>query len=111
MIKPNPEGQKPKIDKSAYIDETASVIGNVTLGKNVFVGPGAVIRADEIGASIVIGDNCNIQDRVVVHGLEGSEVKVGDHVTAGETELAFYGSTLNVLEQEEQSISQHKKDS
>ena len=46
------------------------------MGKNVFVGPLAVLRADEPDSSIIIGDNCNIQDRVVLHSLEDSLVLI-----------------------------------
>ena len=42
----------------------------------MFVGPGAVIRTDEPGSSIVVEDNCNIQDRAVIHSLEGSSVRI-----------------------------------
>ena len=74
MIRPNPQGDYPKIDKTAYIDLSAVIIGKVEIGKNVFVSPGAVIRADEPGSSISIGDNCNVQDRVIVHALGNSSV-------------------------------------
>lgn len=73
----NPQKQKPTISKSAWISERAIIIGNVTIGDNVFVAPNAVIRADEPGASIVIESMCNVQDNVVVHGLAGSEVRIG----------------------------------
>jgi len=74
MIRSNPQGDLPKIDKSAFIDPTAVVIGKVKIGKNVLVAPGAVIRADEENSSITIGDNCNVQDRVIVHALGNSSV-------------------------------------
>ena len=74
----NPHKQKPNISKSAWISETAVIIGNVTIGDDVFVAPNAVIRADESGSSIVIGNMCNVQDNVVVHGLAGSEVRIGN---------------------------------
>ncbi len=78
MIRWNPEGDYPQIDNSAYIDPTAVIIGRVSIGRNVFIGPTAVIRADEPGSSIAIGDNCNIQDRVIIHALEGSFVLIGE---------------------------------
>jgi len=76
MIRWNPEGDYPQIDNSAYIDLTAVIIGKVSIGNNVFVGPTAVIRADEPGSSIIIKDNCNVQDRVIIHALEGSSVLI-----------------------------------
>ena len=78
MIKENPVGDLPVIDPSSYVDPTAVIIGKVKIGKNVYVGPGAVIRADEPGSSIVIQDNCNVQDRVIIHALAGSAVEVGE---------------------------------
>lgn len=81
--RPNPRGERPRIAVSAFMDPTAVVIGNVLIGENVFIGPGAVIRADEPGSSIVVGDGSNVQDRVVIHALEGSRVVVG-----GETSLS-----------------------
>lgn len=76
MISQNPQKQYPKISKKAWISETAVIIGKVSIEDNVFVGPYAVIRADEPGSSIVIKKNCNVQDNVVVHGLAGSEVLI-----------------------------------
>lgn len=83
MIRANPYKDTPKIDKSSFIDSAATVIGRVKIGKNVFVAPGAVIRADELGSRISIGDNCNIQDMVVIHALAGSEV-----IIKGKTSLS-----------------------
>ncbi len=73
----NPQKQYPKISKTAWIAETAVIVGNVTIKDEVFVGPNAVIRADEPGSSIVIENRCNVQDNVVVHGLSDSEVIIG----------------------------------
>lgn len=78
MIKSNPSGDYPQVDKDAYVDESALIIGKVRIGKNVFIAPGAVIRADEHGSSIIIKANCNIQDRVVVHALSKSRVIIDE---------------------------------
>lgn len=75
----NPRGDYPRIDDSAYIDSTAVIVGKVDIGKNVFVGPAAVIRADEPGSSITIKDSCNIQDRVIIHVLEDSSVLIEEN--------------------------------
>jgi carbonic anhydrase/acetyltransferase-like protein (isoleucine patch superfamily) len=74
----NPAGDKPKIDGSAWIADSAVVMGNVKIEADVLVAPNAVIRADEPGASIVIGKGCNIQDNVVLHGVEGSKVVIAE---------------------------------
>jgi carbonic anhydrase/acetyltransferase-like protein (isoleucine patch superfamily) len=81
-VRPNPAGDRPHIHTTAYIDPSAVVIGNVRIGPRVFVGPRAVIRADETGPSggveaIDIAAECNIQDGVIVHALGGSPVFIG----------------------------------
>lgn len=81
MFRWNPQGDYPEIDESAYIDKTAVIVGRVKIGKNVFIGPGAVIRADEPKSTIVIRDNCNIQDRVIIHALENSSVDIGENTS------------------------------
>ena len=72
----NPQGDHPQIDNTSYIDSTAVIIGRVKIGKNVFVGPGAIIRVDESESSITVEDNCNVQDRVIIHALENSFVLI-----------------------------------
>lgn len=81
MIDWNPGGDCPQIDNTAYIHPTAVIIGKVSIGRNVFVGPAAVIRADEPGSLIIIKDNCNVQDRVIVHALEDSAVSIGENTS------------------------------
>ena len=66
----------PKVDKSAYVHSFSRLIGDVRIGANVFVAPGSSIRADE-GTPFYIGESSNIQDGVVIHGLEQGRV-VGD---------------------------------
>lgn len=70
----------PSVDRTAYVDETAVIIGAVTIGPRAIVCPYAVLRADE-GFPIVIGEACNIQDGVIVHALKGSGVEVGPRVS------------------------------
>ena len=64
---------KPIIAASAYVHPQCSLIGDVYLGDNVIVAPNTSIRADE-GAPFHIGANTNIQDGVVIHGLEQGRV-------------------------------------
>ncbi|HAR63083.1 MAG: carbonate dehydratase [Candidatus Margulisiibacteriota bacterium] len=77
MITKNPEGKLPQISKNSFVHPSAVIIGNVNIGKNVFIGPYAVIRADELQSSIIIGDNSNVQDGVIIHALSKTTVKVG----------------------------------
>jgi carbonic anhydrase/acetyltransferase-like protein (isoleucine patch superfamily) len=62
----------PTIHPTSFIHPMASVIGQVHVGKEVFVAPFSSIRGDE-GLRIHIGDNSNVQDGVVLHGLKNFE--------------------------------------
>jgi len=68
---------EPKIDKSAYIHAFSNLIGDVRIGAGVLIAPGTSIRADE-GSPFHIGDGSNIQDGVVIHGLEQGRVQGDD---------------------------------
>jgi len=86
MLKANPKtswsGNEclPTIADSSYVDETASIIGDVRIGEEVYVGPCASLRADE-ASPIIIGDKCNIQDGVIFHGLMGSSIELGKKIS------------------------------
>ena len=67
---------EPNIHPSAYVHAFSNVIGDVRIGENVMIAPGISIRADE-GTPFAIGANTNIQDGVVIHGLEQGRV-IGD---------------------------------
>jgi carbon dioxide concentrating mechanism protein CcmM len=67
---------EPKIDPSAYVHSFSNLIGDVYVGANVLIAPGTSIRADE-GNPFHIGDSTNVQDGVVIHGLEKGRV-IGD---------------------------------
>lgn len=67
---------EPKIHNTAFVHPASQVIGDVELAANVIVAPGTSIRADE-GTPFYIGENTNLQDGVVVHGLEQGRV-IGD---------------------------------
>ncbi len=81
----------PVIHPSAFIHPQASVTGNVIIGKNVYVGPGAAIRGDWGG--IIIEDGCNIQENCTVHMFPGITVilKEGAHVGHG---AIIHGATI-----------------
>jgi carbonic anhydrase len=81
-LRPNPIGDTPRVDPTAYIDPTAQVIGKVEIGAGTFVGPSAIVRADEVDGEgtvhpILIGSGSNVQDGVIVHALKGTRVVVG----------------------------------
>lgn len=85
-IRPNLAGNYPQIDPSALIDPSAQIIGNVKIGKDVFVGPLSVIRADQRGKDgnvslIQIGEEANVQDGVIIHADPGASVIVGERTS------------------------------
>jgi carbonic anhydrase/acetyltransferase-like protein (isoleucine patch superfamily) len=76
------QGMTPKIGQGCYVDESAQIIGDVTLGENASVWMNAVVRGDV--HDIRIGANSNIQDCSVLHGMKQQYgVYVGDWVTVG----------------------------
>lgn len=82
MIRRNPSGHLPIVHETAFVDPTAILCGRVIVEENVFIGPYAVIRADEVDENgemepIVIGANSNIQDGVVIHCKAGGGVTIG----------------------------------
>lgn len=85
------KNHSPKIPESCYIFPTATIIGDVTLGENVIVYPGCVIRG-ECG-KVEIGDNTNIQENSTIHGEIGFDVKIGSGVTIGHNSV-IHGCTI-----------------
>ncbi len=76
-------GFKPVIKESSFIHPLASVIGNVIIGENVYVGPGAAIRGD--WGQIIIEDGCNVQENCTIHMFPGTItlLKKGAHIGHG----------------------------
>jgi len=72
--------KKPRIAESVFVSEGAYVVGDVEIGENSSIWPGAVLRADRF--RIQIGSNSNIQDNCVVHA-GFSDVNIGNNVTIG----------------------------
>ncbi|MEG5001292.1 ribulose bisphosphate carboxylase small subunit [Microcoleus sp. B4-D4] len=68
---------EPKIHDTAYVHSFSNIIGDVHIGSNVMIAPGTSIRADE-GTPFYIGGGSNIQDGVVIHGLEQGRVTGDD---------------------------------
>lgn len=72
----NPIQRFPQIDKTAFVSQFSSVIGDVSIRNNVYVAPNVSIRADE-GTPFYIGSHTNIQDGVILHGLLNRKISVG----------------------------------
>jgi len=86
------QGHVPKIPATCYVDESAQVIGDVTLGEHSSVWMNAVLRGDV--HSIRVGANSNVQDCAVLHGQRHLyAVNVGDWVTIGHN-ATVHGCTV-----------------
>lgn len=72
---------RPDIASSAYVSEHAVLIGDIVIGENVSIWPGAVLRADN--ARIWIGAGSNIQDGAILHADPGLPLTIGSDVTVG----------------------------
>ena len=70
--------QKVFDDPTIFIAEGARITGNVTIGSRSGVWYNAVLRGDI--TTITVGEDCNIQDNVVIHGDEVYDVRIGDRV-------------------------------
>jgi len=75
------EGRIPAIASNAYIDEDAKVLGDVRIGEQCYIGPGARIRGDY--GTIIIGDKTSIQENCVMHARINETCSVGNHVQVG----------------------------
>lgn len=73
----------PVVDPSSFVHPQAAVTGNVIIGKNVYIGPGAAIRGDWGG--IIIEDGCNVQENCTIHMFPGITVilKEAAHIGHG----------------------------
>lgn len=85
------EGYIPTVHESAFIHPLAAVTGNVVIGKNVYIGPGAAIRGD--WGKIIIEDGCNVQENCTIHMFPGVTVvlKMGAHIGHG---AIIHGSNI-----------------
>lgn len=77
------DGFIPVVHASSFIHPNATVTGNVIIGRNVYIGPGAAIRGD--WGQIVIEDGCNVQENCTVHMFPGVTVTLqqGAHIGHG----------------------------
>lgn len=73
---------EPTIDPSAFVHPDAVIIGDVRIGPESSIWPGAVLRGDG-GGYISIGSQTSIQDNCVIHTVPGSPTVVGDRCVIG----------------------------
>lgn len=91
--------KSPQLGQAVYVDETAVVIGDVTIGANSSIWPMAVLRGDI--NRITIGERSNIQDGSVIHvthagqfNRQGYATIIGDEVIVGH-KAVLHGCTIN----------------
>lgn len=89
-------GMVPVVHESAFVHPQATVTGNVIIGRNVYIGPGAAIRGD--WGQIIIEDNCNVQENCTVHMFPGTTVRLREMAHIGHGAI-IHGATIgrNVL--------------
>ncbi len=75
------EGRVPRVEEGAYVSPTAQVIGDVRIGADCWIGPGAVLRGDF--GSITIGAYTAVEENCVIHCYPDKECVVGKYVTIG----------------------------
>jgi carbonic anhydrase/acetyltransferase-like protein (isoleucine patch superfamily) len=83
------DGKTPRVAESAFVSEAAYVVGDVEIGENSGVWPGAIVRGDF--AEIKIGANTMIEDGSVVHS--GSPMEIGDNVLIGHS-VVVHGTRI-----------------
>lgn len=75
------KGFKPVVHETAYVHPQAAVTGNVIIGRDVYIGPGAALRGDWGG--IVIEDGCNVQENCTIHMFPGVTVRLEEAAHIG----------------------------
>ncbi|HMN58069.1 MAG TPA: gamma carbonic anhydrase family protein [Ottowia sp.] len=85
------DGKAPRVDASAWIADSAEVIGDVSLGADASVWFGCVLRGDT--EHMTVGEGSNIQDLSVLHADFGQPLTIGRHVTVGH-KVMLHGCTI-----------------
>ncbi|PWI46911.1 gamma carbonic anhydrase family protein [Candidatus Heimdallarchaeota archaeon B3_Heim] len=86
------EDSTPILGEDSYVASTAEVIGDVKIGNNCYIGPGAKIRGDY--GRIRIGNRTSIQENCVLHAGPDQVAIIGDNVTIGHGAIV-YGPTIH----------------
>ncbi|MEO6409972.1 MAG: gamma carbonic anhydrase family protein [Burkholderiaceae bacterium] len=85
------EDQTPRVAASAWVADSAQVIGNVELADGASVWFGVIVRGDN--ETVKIGRNTNVQDASVIHSDPGSPITLGDNVSIGH-QVMLHGCTV-----------------
>ena len=81
----------PVVHPSSFVHPQAAVTGNVIIGKNVYIGPGAALRGD--WGQIVIEDGCNVQENCTIHMFPGVTVLLKEAAHIGHGAI-IHGATI-----------------
>ena len=84
-------GYKPVIHETSFIHPLATVTGNVIIGKDVYIGPGAAIRGD--WGEIIIEDGCNVQENCTIHMFPAVTVRLKEAAHIGHGAI-IHGGTI-----------------
>jgi carbonic anhydrase/acetyltransferase-like protein (isoleucine patch superfamily) len=84
-------GIKPVAHPSSFIHPQAAVTGNVIIGKDVYIGPGAAVRGD--WGQIIIEDGCNVQENCTIHMFPGVTVLLKEAAHIGHGAI-IHGATI-----------------
>jgi carbonic anhydrase/acetyltransferase-like protein (isoleucine patch superfamily) len=82
---------RPTIHETAFLTDSVTVIGEVTIKANANIWYGVVIRGDT--EPIVVGQNTNVQEGTVLHTDHGCPLTIGDNVTVGHQAM-LHGCTI-----------------
>jgi carbonic anhydrase/acetyltransferase-like protein (isoleucine patch superfamily) len=82
-------GFTPVVHRTAFVHPQAAVTGNVVIGRDVYIGPGAALRGDWGG--IVIEDGCNVQENCVIHMFPGTTVVLEQSAHMGHGSIVHGG--------------------
>ncbi len=85
------KGFIPVVHESSFVHPQAAVTGNVIIGKNVYIGPGAAIRGD--WGAIIIEDGCNVQENCTLHMFPGTTVLLKENAHIGHGAV-IHGATI-----------------
>ncbi len=85
------DGVAPRVAESAWVADSAEVMGNVVLGDNASIWFGAVLRGDN--ETLTIGAGTNVQDGSVLHSDHGQPMTLGERVTVGH-KVVLHGCTV-----------------
>ncbi len=85
------KGFIPVVDESSFVHPQATVVGNVIIGKNVYIGPGAALRGD--WGEIIIKDGSNVQENCTIHMFPGTTVVLEENAHIGHGAI-IHGATI-----------------